>query len=207
MRSYKLVRKIVIFGLLFVCLPTQLYARWLNVADAPTDSSHTQTIHVNDDGTYKTVIEIKRRILTEAGRAEASNIRLFYNNDSETIKVLEAKTIRDGKEHNLTKDLMEDKPLASGYNGFDQWHQLLLVFPKVEIGTTIYVKYRLVVEEPRLEKFFSQMFYFGDNELVTKAQVNITSKLPLHILVNDPQKAFKISEKKIFILRIKYCSN
>lgn len=199
MGSSKLVRKIAILAhilLLCMCLPAQLCARWLGVEDAPFESSYVQTIHVNGDGTYSMVMEIKRKILTEAGRTGVSNIGLYYNGNSQTVKVLEAKTIRDDKEYQLTKDLMEDKPLASSYDGFDQLRQLLLVFPKVEIGTTIYVKYRLVAKEPCLEKLFSQMFYFGDDELVTKAQVNITSKLPLHILVNDPQKILKISENK-----------
>jgi hypothetical protein len=42
--------------------------------------------------------EIYRKILTELGRDQASNIAIYYNGSSETLKILEAKLICNGKD-------------------------------------------------------------------------------------------------------------
>jgi hypothetical protein len=58
----------------------------------------------------------------------------------------------------------------------------------VELGTILHVKYQLVVKDPQLDKFFSEVFYFGSDELVTKYRIDITLELPLNILINDFKK-------------------
>ena len=183
-------------------LSSHASAKWLNVKDAPIESSYIRVINVNGDGTYEAIGEVNRKILTELGRTEASNITIYYNGDNEKIEVLEAKTIRNGKEYYLDKNLIEDKPLASSSGGFDQIRQILLAFPKTEVGAKLYLKYKLNSKRPLLENFFAETFRFGDDEINLNTSIKIVSKLPLHILVNDPNNVLKISEKKAPIYKL-----
>lgn len=180
---------------LWTIILTPIQARWATLADAPIKNSYTNEINVNGDGTYEKITEATREILTETGRDQA-NITLYYNGDSEKIEILDAKTICQGKEYKLDKNLIEDKPLASSYEGFDQHRQILLAFPKVEVGTRLYLKYKHVQKKSKLENFFAERFYFGAGEFVVNSVVKIKSKLPLYILVNDPEHSLKVTENK-----------
>jgi len=180
--------------LLFISILDSSYARWLAISDAPTKNSYIKTFTIDDDGTYEIIGELRRKILTEIGRGGASNVIIRYNGDNEKIEIIEAKTIRNGKEYKLNKELIEDKPLASSHNGFDQMRQIFIGFPKAEINSTLYVKYKFILKNSNLENFFSETFYFGRDELEVKSHIVINSKLPLHALVNDPKHLLKITK-------------
>ncbi|MBU0745072.1 MAG: DUF3857 domain-containing protein [Gammaproteobacteria bacterium] len=181
---------------LWVIILTPANAKWATIADAPTKHSYNKEINVNSDGTIESIEETNKEILTEIGRNQDANTVLYYNGDSEKIDLLEAKTIYKGKEHPLDKDIIEDKPLASSHNGFDQTRQILLAFPKTEIGAKIYAKYKYSLKKPALNNYYADTFYFGEWNLVSGARIKITSKIPLHILVNDPKNYLKITERK-----------
>lgn len=182
--------------LLTAIVLTPIQAKWATLADAPTKNSYTEEINVNADGTFTIITEINREILTEIGRNQDANITLYYKDDCEKTEVLEAKAIFQGKEYKLKKNQIEDKPLASSFKGFDQTRQILLAFPKTEIGAKLYLKYKTTVKKPNLDNFFANTFYFGRWEFVTNHTVKINSKLPLHILVNDPDHSLKVAENK-----------
>lgn len=135
-------------------------------------------------------------ILTEVGREQATNFVLRYNGDSEEIKIIEAKTIYKGKEYKLDKKLIEDKPLASAPQGFDQSRQIMLAFPKIEIGAKLYLKYKFTLKKPPVDDFFAETFSFGVGKLEKNTHITIKSKLPLHILINDPENSLNVTKSK-----------
>ena len=172
-------------------------AKWASVSEASLKiSKNNVTVKVNKDGTYEEIVENEMEILKEDSRDMASQYKLYYDGDSEKITILEAKTIVQGKEYIVAPDLIEDKPLASSNNGFDQYRQILLAFPKIEIGSKIYLKYKFNAFKPYLSNFFSDLTYFGNRELITNATIKISSEIPLHIKVNDPKQALKIYKDK-----------
>jgi hypothetical protein len=66
---------------------------------------------------------------------------MVYNEATNKINLETAATYYRGKEYPVAKDMIEDKPLFSERNGFDQTRQIMVAFPKVEVGSEIYVKY------------------------------------------------------------------
>ncbi|MDR1057513.1 MAG: DUF3857 domain-containing protein [Coxiellaceae bacterium] len=190
------MQKLVLSTILWIILLNPVYAKWANITDAPTKTSLREEIFINADGTYKTITEINKEILTETGRSPGFGTTLYYNGDSEKIEILEAKTIYKGREYFLDKNSIEDKPLASPPEGFDQKKQILLAFPKTEVGAKLYVKYKFDLNKPPLENSYAAMFNFGYLDLDTNAQIKIHSKLPLNILVNDPEHHLKITQTK-----------
>ncbi len=169
-------------------------AKWAGIEEASIKSYiDNYTISIKKDGTYEEIVEEKFEILKESGRNKAAHYTLYYDGDSQKIEILEAKTIYQNQEYKIDPKFIEDKPLASASDGFDQYHQILLAFPKIEIGSKIYLKYKKIVNKAPLANFFSDFFEF-DREWTISANLKLQSEIPLHILVNDPDNALKITK-------------
>ncbi|WP_353277923.1 DUF3857 domain-containing protein [Wolbachia endosymbiont (group B) of Longitarsus flavicornis] len=171
-------------------------ARWSKYEDASVEVKFSNVnINVNRDGTYETEVELQAKILKESGRDRFSLYSLVYNDDSADFTVLEAKAAYNGEEYIVTEDMMEDKPLASPGKGFDQLRQVTIPFPKIEIGTEVYLRYKRVNKKVPVDNFYSLSFsYYGDYLQAENTKIN--SELPLEIKVNDPREVLEISEKK-----------
>jgi hypothetical protein len=172
------------------------HARWASFEDAAIKSSRSEEITVDKTGRLEGLIEEKSEILKEQGRAVAAHYNLTYNGDNAEIKILEAKTIYKGKEYKLDEKLIEDKALASSAAGFDQFRQILLAFPKAEIGAQIYLKYKYTEKRPAMNGFYAGLFSFGEGLAIEKESLKLHSELPLNIVVNDPTKVLKVTQDK-----------
>lgn len=173
------------------------HAKWAGFEEASIKIDiNNQNIIVKKDGTFETIIEESFEILKESGRDKAAHYTLYYDGDSQKIEVLEAKTIYQGKEYPIDPKFIEDKPLASSSDGFDQHHQMLLAFPKIEIGSKIYLKYKKTVNKPPLANYFSWFFEFGSKEWLASTNINLKSEMPLHVLINDPNNSLIIKKDK-----------
>ncbi|CAL7962774.1 DUF3857 domain-containing protein [Gammaproteobacteria bacterium] len=186
----------LIWCVLFIIISASAQAKWAGIENAQIKTSFDQDISVNKDGTIKETLTEQSEILKEPGRDFAANYTLQYNGHSEKIKILEAKTIYKGKEYKLDKNLIEDKPLASAHGGFDQRRQILLAFPKAEIGAKIFLKYNKTITEVPLDKFYANVFTFGYRCFIYKEHIKLHSQIPLHIIVNDPEKVLNITKDK-----------
>ncbi|WP_353279721.1 DUF3857 domain-containing protein [Wolbachia endosymbiont (group B) of Xanthorhoe designata] len=171
-------------------------ARWSKYEDASVEIKFSNVnINVNRDGTYETEVELQAKILKESGRDRFSLYSLVYNDDSADFTVLEAKAAYNGEEYIVTEDMMEDKPLASPSKGFDQLRQVTISFPKIEIGTEVYLRYKQVNKKVPVDNFYGLSFsYYGDYLQAENTKIN--SELPLEIKVNDPREVLEIAEKK-----------
>lgn len=171
-------------------------ARWSKYEDASVEIKFSNVnINVNRDGTYETEVELQAKILKESGRDRFSLYSLVYNDDSADFTVLEAKTAYNGEEYIVTEDMMEDKPLASPSKGFDQLRQVTISFPKIEIGTEVYLRYKQVNKKVPVDNFYGLSFsYYGAYLQAENTKIN--SELPLEIKVNDPREVLEIAEEK-----------
>ncbi|MGB4192225.1 MAG: DUF3857 domain-containing protein [Rickettsiales bacterium] len=180
---------------LLVIISNIAQAKWANSESAQTKITiYNQEVNIKKDGSYEETLEEEFEILKETGRIKATNYNLFYNADSEKINILAAKTIYQGKEYIVDKQFIEDKPLASPGNGFDQTNQILIAFPKAEVGAKIYVKYQKLVLKPNLDKFYSNFVMFGFNEWLSNLNIKIKSEIPLYLQINNPENALKIKK-------------
>lgn len=192
----KFLKTLFSLALLVFFVTSASEARWSKYEDASVEVKFSNVnINVNRDGTYEMEVELQAKILKESGRDRFSLYSLIYNNDSADFTVLEAKTTYNGEEYIVTEDMMEDKPLASPSKGFDQLRQVTISFPKVEIGTEVYLRYKQVNKKVPVDNFYGLSFsYYGDYFQAENTKIN--SALPLEIKVNDPRKVLEISEEK-----------
>ena len=189
-----MINKYFIFFFL-VFFPVFASARWANKDSASLRYDLLRSVlKVEKDGVYTHEVEFRVKILKDSAVSGFINYLMTYNEQSQKLSVLSAKTITKGKPFSVDLKFIEDKPLASAPSGFDQIRQVLIAFPQVEVGSDIYMRYRYEYKTVPYEDFFSYTQEFGD-VWFAKAEVHIESALPLYYKLNDPQRFFKISYK------------
>jgi hypothetical protein len=197
----------LIIGIIIILLPFHANAKWGDFASAPSETVFFNwDIKVNEDGTSDEIVEFQDKIINEKGRYDAANFVKVYNANDTEIKILEAYTIYNGEKYNVDPEAIEDKPLASAEKGFDQSRQILISFPKVEVGSQIYLKYSKKIIMNILPKYYGNTFSFAEGDCWREANINITSSLPLYTEINDPEKVLEVLDGKkddIHSLKIK----
>ncbi|OFZ02192.1 MAG: hypothetical protein A2Z97_06285 [Bdellovibrionales bacterium GWB1_52_6] len=172
----------------------QALARWATLEDAEYEVEFDhQEVVIRPDAGSTTWVENQSRILKEGARHSVGLRRLYYTPATTTIKILSAKSILDGKEYPVKLSQIEDKPLASRDKAFDETRQIMIAFPKTEIGARIYLKYS-VVEKPAIKNLYRASFGAGDLAPERNSTLKITSARPLYFQVNDPDKLLNFTE-------------
>jgi transglutaminase-like putative cysteine protease len=190
----------VFISLFIVSLPSQ--ARWATYADAPAEVEfYNSEIVVDKDGNSVEIVERQIKILNESGRNAFGVARLQYNENQQKIEIIEAKTIINGKEYVVPKDMIEIKPIASEVQGFDQLFQILISFPHLAQGSSVYVKYKLTERKQPLPNYFAYKLTYGGGAYWKKAHIKIKSELPLQLLTNDPSNRLDVKQST----ENKYC--
>lgn len=193
-----LLKLISIALIKFTVFTDSAYARWATYDDADLKTEfYNENLIINKDGTTESVIEIQEQILKESARSYATNYKFIYDGVSSDITLIEAKTINNGQEFPVAKDRIEDKTLASIGHGFDEQRQLLISYPNIGIGSKIYLKYKHTVKAPALAGVFSNLLYFCTESYCQSAKISVSSELPLHIMVNDPDSSLNIIKNKV----------
>lgn len=186
-------------------------ARWI----IPEDTRHqinyiTRNIYINKDGSSKCIKEAESTIVKEEAKKFWTHFSLEYNKATSIFKVLEAKTIIGNKAYSIDPNKIEDRPIPSNYQSFDQLNQLTLSYPKVELNTKVFLKTEEITNKPIIKDYYSQTWSFGHNAYTKLATIHITSELPLYIEKNDPynlievcQKTKRINNKNLYFIDIK----
>lgn len=171
----------------FLCITTVLNGRFAleNETDY-TLEKYEQTITVKKDGSYEVLTEMVTLLKTEYGRDAHSKMTLTYRDGTEKIEVLSAKTIIGEKEYSVDEKHMEDKQLASSSNGFADKRQIIIAFPKAEVGARLYTKIKftsnLIITKGHFYDFITPL----NEAWSTRNKITIYSEIPLYCKVNDP---------------------
>ena len=194
------------FVLFFMCCEPAT-ARWATEKDAGSRHElRRTTIKVKKDGSFIKEEEIQVKILKESALASYGNYYLTYNGQAQKMEILSAKALTEGKEFPVDLKLIEDKPLASSPRGFDQIRQVLIVFPRLQVGSVLHIHYRhhfMVVPFPN---FFSYFDNFR-GRFLARREIQVESEQPLFYKVNNPEQVLKASyrvhkKKKRYVFKL-----
>jgi hypothetical protein len=180
LKQFFLVFSIIIFSF-------TAQARWITEDEAAfTTLISNSEINIKKDGQYEEISESKWLIQNQSGRDALSSYFLVYNGAAERVKILEAYTIYNGTKYDVPMSSIEDKPLASSASGFDQKRQILISFPKAEIGAQVYLKYTSQKYKVPVASSFANMMWLNSSGCNRDFRVNVTSELPIYTDINDP---------------------
>ncbi|MCY4512306.1 MAG: DUF3857 domain-containing protein [Bdellovibrionales bacterium] len=168
-------------------------ARWSTEEDAASRYELRRSfIKVKKDGTFTKEEEIKVTLLKESAVGSFGNYYLTYNGQAQKIEILSAKSVAKGKEFPVDLKLIEDKPLASSPRGFDQIRQVLIVFPRLQVGSVLYIHYRRHFKVVPFKDFFSYFYNFS-GRFLTHREITVESERPLFYKINNPGQLLKVS--------------
>lgn len=182
---------------LFLFLSSASWARFQNVEEASHRFTQIKQYYkVSKDGSYKGIEEQEIEILNEAGRKDYGLIKLSYSPNTGSVQVEEAYTLTNGKKQTVSKEFIEDKPVASNMAGFDDTNQVTITFPDVKVGSKVYLKYSFSRKTPSLNNFFSMSQFLGWRTYIAQQNIYVESELDLNLFVHDPNKNLEIERKK-----------
>ncbi len=186
---------VIIFVMLGFCNSAE--ARWATPDDLDIiTESCDRSLQINKDGTYVETVDLTLVATKESGKDRLVSFPLVYNAQSSKLVVLEAKTISNGIEYPVDLKNIEDKPLASSPQGFDQNRQLLIAFPEMALNAKIFIKYQTTVTDVPVPGFFSTQYIYGADAYEKNSKVHVSSEIPFFVEVNDPEKVLTITEKQ-----------
>jgi hypothetical protein len=162
-------------------------ARVATVSDlaAIYEFEHTD-ITVDRKGYSKTVYEMMIRIGNEEGRERQSVQLIPFNARASKLKVIAARTINGDKTQDVDlKKNLEFKEIGDFARSFDSQKQASISFPGVKIGSKIYLKYEISVNEVPFENFWSGAIVLNGDR-IEEYRLKIDSALPLYTWKNDP---------------------
>jgi transglutaminase-like putative cysteine protease len=177
-------------------LSAPLHGRWAKKDDEASSINKAYYFYkIRADGTYTVRIEQQVEVLRDDARASEGLVRLRYKPDSESFRLVEAYTLNEKKREDVPRDTVEDKPLATDGEGFDQTNQMTVVFPDVKVGSKLCLTIEREYKAVQIPNFFSEYLFFG-GALYKDIQVQIESELPLYAEVSDPTKSLKLKVSK-----------
>ena len=178
---------------LFLTLPQISAARWAGPEEAIGERILERVeIIVGRDGTYLTRLERTDLVLKEPARQEMGILSTSYNSQTSKMRVVEAHTQNANRVVKVQPEFIQDKPLASTLNGFDQINQVMIAYPQVDIGSKLHLKLETTYSAPPFPGFFSTSFVYGFQRAEKNSSALIRSKLPLFVAANDPEKYLEI---------------
>ena len=175
---------------------TQTEARFAQPKDLETEIEfYNRLLDIKADGKSKQTIEFKIKILNDSGRTNLATQPQYYDESSQRLKIISAKTIDEGQEYPVESAMIEDKPVASQAQGFSSYRQVLVSFPRIHVGSVLYLKYELEQFNPYLPHTFSTEFVYEVGSLLHQGHVELNSELPMKVGVNDPEGFLKVESK------------
>ncbi|NEO30662.1 MAG: DUF3857 domain-containing protein [Symploca sp. SIO3C6] len=116
------------------------------------ESSYT----LNSDYTYSEMMTQRFTLLTPLGVNQGQRVAKTYYPESQSLELIEAYVIQpDGKKIEVSKDNIFTRPTPESQNapGFSSSLTTTVVFPQLQIGSEIFVKWKLIQKTPPLLGF------------------------------------------------------
>jgi hypothetical protein len=187
---------------LVLCLTTlNAEARW----SIPAEAGHVvnfehRTYKIRKDGSATITTETQIEILKDSARESQGLTRFTYDASTSSLRILEAKTINKDGSFDVPKQDREDKPLASRGAGFDVINQVTIGFPRVNVGSKIYLKTEEIQNRATIPGYFFSLHSLWGSSIQSYT-VDIESERPIYVNAHDPEGFLKIesSDKKVHI--------
>ncbi|MBL7545169.1 MAG: DUF3857 and transglutaminase domain-containing protein [Bdellovibrionaceae bacterium] len=167
----------------------------------PEEASHrflkvNQYYKVDKTGQYKSIIEFDVEILNETGRREYGFYKFTYPPYLSRITEIEASTKTKDNIYEVEKKFIEDKPVASNKDGFDNDNQVSIAFPNVQVGSILSLRVSMQTHTLSLENFFGTIEYFGWRENSFQQNLYVESEKELFFHIVDPLDSLDMETKK-----------
>lgn len=192
-----------VFVLIFILLfAGTTEARWLTVQEA---GSVLENFHIEyevfKDGTWNQLWDYTVRVQSEDAKTSAGIFNIEYNAFTDQVEVLEAYTQNGNKKIPVPLTAIEDRDKGESRD-YDVLKVRSIVFPHVQIGSKVHVKYRVKTTKALISGRWSTLLGLSPSYHVEKMLVRVKSELPLTYDLQDPRGLVRLKVKDKFNLEI-----
>lgn len=150
-------------------------------------------IHVSKNGASREIETWEALIQTVQGKGEMATISVAFDSTSEKVRVLEAYTLTQGRKYKLSKANLSEKDSASANSGFSKIRELIMSFPQVEVGSTLYYRTERTFFSKTLAPFWSRSLALPARP-IEKFEVKVRGEVPLYQQAIDPRGLFEMQK-------------
>lgn len=180
--------------LLSSLLNLQAHASWVSIKEAGSvvEKFHTE-YEVLKNGSWSETIEYVLRVQSEDSKVNASLFPIEYNAFTDQVEILEAFT-QNGKEKiPVDPANIEDRDKGESKD-YDVQKVRSVVFPRVEIGSKLHVRYRVKTTKPLVEDRWSTEVSVFPSFHVESFQLKVKSEMPLFLEIKDPKNLLIVKQ-------------
>ncbi len=172
------MKKYIQFILFFSSLTS--WGRFAKIEEANIDIFFKTKVKVLQNSTALIEEELLYTVKKEAGKS-LGTFNFTYKPKTSSFQILHAETRnQDEKSLLVTSDKIEDKALASGLQGFDDSHQVIVNFPGIRIGSSLYMKTKEEVHTFYVKNLWSLFAnYWAYIPVLKGSTLEIESEVPL----------------------------
>ena len=132
--------------------------------------------------------EVLLQIDTQVGVESFGQQDISYNCKQERMQIIDAYTLqKDGRKVKVPKESIRDAgdPISHGAPMFSETKHKIIIYPKVEVGSRLYYKYKSIQHTPEFKGQFIFSRYFSPHYKYKDYEVSlvIPNKLPIQVEV------------------------
>lgn len=143
------------------------------------------------NGSWTQTLEYALRVQSEDAKSSASVFAIDYNAATDEVEVLEAYTLNGKQKIKVEKSAIEDRDKGESKD-YDLMKVRSVVFPQVQIGSRLFITYRVKTIKPTIENRFSSEMAIMPSYFIENFKVTYKSEIPLNFEVRDPRKLIKV---------------
>jgi len=147
----------------------EAWARSMPPADVPVEQLHAwETYTIETDGRYVQDMDYALRIRNEEGVHRNSQVAFGYSESRESLEVIEAYTESpDGRKIPVPDDkiITKESPATADAAMFADVKLKIIVFPDVEVNSTLHYRTRLTEKEPLFPGFVTIEDFVSPHDL------------------------------------------
>ncbi len=190
------MRKLPLILALFVS--AQVEARWMTLKEAGSVVEHYGIdFDVKKNGSSNTAVDYTVRVQAEDAKTSASVFAIDYNGQIEKVQILEAYTLNGKDKIPVEPSAIEDRDKGEAKD-FDAMKVRSIVFPQVQIGSKLHVKYTINTAKPVMEGRWSNGQILGPSVFIEKLKIRVKSEMPIFSGLRDPRGLIRKSQKDKF---------
>ncbi len=177
---------LILTAILFISLHTN--ARWLSIGEAPSVILKVgMDIDVKKDGSFTQEILYVTKVQSEDAKVNASIVNIEFNAATDEVEVLEAFTKNGAQKIKVDKTAIEDRDKGDSRD-YDTIKIRSVVYPHVQVGSELHIRYRIKTLKPMLKDRWSTLFSFAPSVHTKELKARIRSERPLYSEVQDPKR-------------------
>lgn len=144
--------------------------------------NHVQ-IEINSDASYSQVMEVQYRIDTEQGIELLGERKITFNATLSDVEVLEAYTLRpDGSRLDVPADKIRTQDESSDDGAiYSDSKSKVIIYPKLEIGSHVYYRAKLVQHTPEFPGHFFHSYHFSPHFKYESAIIELKHPIGLKL--------------------------